>query len=48
MSLALFYKHFTNPIEWTYTVAGGTDLIYSFVNAKGANNYGIELDIRKI
>lgn len=47
VSLALFYKHFTNPIEWTYTVAGGTDLIYSFVNAKGANNYGIELDIRK-
>lgn len=47
VSLALFYKHFTNPIEWTYTVAGGTDLIYSFVNAEGANNYGIELDIRK-
>ncbi|MGM9850563.1 MAG: TonB-dependent receptor domain-containing protein [Muribaculaceae bacterium] len=47
VSLALFYKHFTNPIEWTYTVAGGTDLIYSFVNARGANNYGIEIDIRK-
>ena len=28
-------------------MAGGTDLIYSFVNARGANNYGIELDIRK-
>ncbi len=47
VSVALFYKHFRDPIEWTYTVAGGTDLIYSFVNAKGANNYGIELDIRK-
>lgn len=47
VSLALFYKHFNNPIEWTYTVAGGTDLIYSYVNAAGANNYGIELDIRK-
>lgn len=47
ISLALFYKKFTNPIEWTYTVAGGTDLVYSYVNAKGANNYGIELDIRK-
>lgn len=47
VSLALFYKHFTDPIEWTYTVAGGTDLIYSFVNAKGANNYGIEVDVRK-
>lgn len=47
ISVALFYKHFKNPIEWTYTVAGGTDLIYSFLNAEGANNYGIELDIRK-
>ena len=47
VSVALFYKHFINPIEWTYTVAGGTDLIYSFINADGANNYGVEVDIRK-
>ena len=47
ISAALFYKHFKNPIEWTYTVAGGTDLIYSFMNARGADNYGIEIDIRK-
>lgn len=47
VSVALFYKHFRNPIEWTYTVAGGTDLIYSFMNARGANNYGIEIDLRK-
>lgn len=47
VSVALFYKHFLHPIEWTYTVAGGTDLIYSYINAKGANNYGIELDLRK-
>lgn len=47
ISVALFYKHFSNPIEWTYTVAGGTDLIYSFVNAHGADNYGIEIDLRK-
>lgn len=47
VSVALFYKKFTNPIEWTYTVAGGTDLIYAYINAKGANNYGIEIDIRK-
>lgn len=46
-SVALFYKNFNNPIEWTYTVAGGTDLIYSYMNAKGADSYGIELDIRK-
>lgn len=47
ISIALFYKHFKNPIEWTYTVAGGTDLVYSFMNALGANNYGFEIDIRK-
>ncbi len=47
VSLAVFYKHFDNPIEWTYTVAGGTDLIYSYKNALSANNFGVELDIRK-
>ena len=47
VSLSLFYKHFRNPIEWTYTVAGGTDLVYSYLNAKGANNYGVELEVRK-
>ena len=47
ISIAAFYKHFDSPIEWTYTVAGGTDLIYSYKNALGANNYGLELDIRK-
>lgn len=47
VSVALFYKNFRNPIEWTYTVSGGTDLIYSYANARSANNFGIELDIRK-
>ncbi len=47
VSVALFYKDFKNPIEWTYTVTGGTDLIYSYKNAKGATAYGVELDIRK-
>lgn len=47
VSVALFYKHFESPIEWTYTVAGGTDLVYSNKNAKAANNYGIEVDLRK-
>lgn len=47
ISLAAFYKHFRNPIEWTYTVAGGTDLVYSYENARSANNLGLELDIRK-
>lgn len=47
ISVALFYKNFSNPIEWTYTVNGGTDLTYSYMNAKAADNYGIEVDIRK-
>ena len=47
ISLAGFFKYFDSPIEWTYTVAGGTDLIYSYKNAKSARNLGVELDIRK-
>lgn len=47
ISIAGFYKHFDSPIEWTYTVTGGTDLIYSYQNAKSATSYGIEVDIRK-
>ena len=47
ISIAAFYKRFDSPIEWTYTVAGGTDLVYSYKNALSADSYGIELDIRK-
>jgi TonB-dependent receptor len=46
VSLALFYKHFKNPIEWTYLDAGGT-YTYTFENATSANNYGAELEIKK-
>lgn len=47
VTLALFYKRFKHPIEWTYTVNGGTDLTYSYTNALAADNYGVELDVRK-
>ena len=47
ITIAGFYKHFDNPIEWTYTVAGGTSLVYSYENAESADNFGVELDIRK-
>ncbi len=47
ISIAAFYKHFRNPIEWTYTVTGGTDLTYSYQNADRAYSYGLELDLRK-
>lgn len=47
MSVALFYKKFQNPIEWSYTKESGNTYVYKNVNAKSADSYGIELDIRK-
>ncbi len=46
VSVAVFYKHFKNPIEWTYLDAGGS-YTYTFENAESATNYGIEFDVRK-
>lgn len=46
VTFALFYKHFINPIEWTYLDAGGS-YTYTFENAKAANNWGIEADIKR-
>lgn len=46
LSVAIFYKHFNNPIEWTYLFSGG-NYTYTFENAQSAKNYGVELEIRK-
>lgn len=46
VSLALFYKQFRDPIEWTYLDAGGS-YTYTFENARSARNFGLELDIKK-
>jgi outer membrane receptor protein involved in Fe transport len=46
ISLAFFYKRFEHPIEWTYIDAGGT-YTFTFENAEQADNYGLELDVRK-
>jgi outer membrane receptor for ferrienterochelin and colicin len=46
ISLAFFYKRFLHPIEWTYIDAGGT-YTFTFENAERANNYGLELDVKK-
>ena len=43
-SLAAFYKRFTNPIEMV-SVGEGSD--FSFQNAIGATNYGLELEVKK-
>lgn len=46
ISLAVFYKGFKNPIEWSY-VETGAAYEFRYVNADKATNYGIELDMRK-
>lgn len=46
VTFAMFYKYFINPIEWTYLDAGGS-YTYTFENALSANNYGVEIDVRK-
>lgn len=46
ITLAAFYKHFKDPIETVYTVTSEA-YDYSFANAKEANNFGLELDIKK-
>lgn len=43
-TLAAFFKHFSNPIEM---VSVGTGNEFSFENAVGAINYGLELEIKK-
>lgn len=45
-SVALFLKNFTNPIENTYYEVGG-QYQYTYRNAKSAQNYGMEVDMRK-
>lgn len=45
ISFGVFYKHFTDPIE--QYLAPGSNLIYSFTNAKQATSYGVEAEVRK-
>jgi hypothetical protein len=46
LSLALFAKDFELPIERVYQGTSGTRII-TYVNARGASNYGVELEARK-
>jgi hypothetical protein len=45
-SIGVFAKNFTNPIERVYQGSSGTRII-TFVNAEGASNYGVEVELRK-
>jgi hypothetical protein len=46
VSLGLFYKNFQNPIEFIQVNASGS-LQLSYANAPRAQNYGLELEVRK-
>ena len=46
LSVAVFAKHFIDPIERIYRGTSGTR-VTTFENAKSADNYGVELEARK-
>jgi len=46
ISIGVFAKRFDNPIERVYQGTSGTRII-TYVNAKSAENYGVELEVRK-
>src|SRR5918994_51716 len=48
LSVGLFYKHFNHPIERILVQnADGFSPDITFANARGASNYGAELELRK-
>jgi outer membrane receptor protein involved in Fe transport len=47
VTLAVFAKQFTNPIERVFGAgSAGTSFVF-FTNAAGADNYGLEVELRK-
>jgi outer membrane receptor for ferrienterochelin and colicin len=46
ISVGVFAKRFTDPIERVYQGTSGTRII-TYVNALSAENYGVELELRK-
>ncbi|NLG63719.1 MAG: TonB-dependent receptor [Candidatus Cloacimonetes bacterium] len=46
VSLALFAKRFDAPIERVYRATSGTSIV-TYVNAEEAENFGVELEMRK-
>ena len=47
VSVALFGKQFDEPIERVYRPAGSGSRTVFYINADGADNYGVELELRK-
>ncbi len=46
-SVSLFYKQFNNPVELTLNPAGAGSRIYQYQNLASAQNYGVEMEVRK-
>ncbi|MFT3982116.1 MAG: carboxypeptidase-like regulatory domain-containing protein [Ferruginibacter sp.] len=46
-TLGVFYKNFKDPIEQLLDEQSGGASTFSYVNAEKANNYGVELEVRK-
>ncbi|NID09930.1 TonB-dependent receptor [Fibrivirga algicola] len=46
ISVTGFYKHFRNPIE-SLLLLNPNVLSYTFMNAQSAQNYGVEVEVRK-
>jgi len=46
LSVALFAKRFDAPIERVYLATSGTPIV-TFVNARAARNYGVEVEARR-
>ncbi|MGH7712147.1 MAG: TonB-dependent receptor domain-containing protein, partial [Gemmatimonadaceae bacterium] len=47
LSIAFFGKLFDKPIERVYRAAGASSRFVGYVNAKEAQNFGVELELRK-
>lgn len=48
ITLGVFYKHFSNPIELFFNQSGvGTSNTFNYLNADKAIGYGVELELRK-
>jgi TonB-dependent receptor len=47
LSASLFYKDFTNPIEFTFSSTGAGSRTFQFANLKSARNFGFEAEFRK-
>ncbi len=46
-SASVFYKNFENPIEFTFSSLGAGTRNFSYQNIPSAQNYGLEMELRK-